>query len=137
MGIPLDSKLYAVSKKHVNKIYGTTTSAYRSMAIVKEYKKRGGKYVSKKNDSGVTKWLKEKWIVVMDYLNGKTTACGTIKRRKHACRPSIRVNPSTPVTIQEFIQLHGRKKTKRLASSKEKGSEQVRIDWKKATVTTT
>ena len=128
----LDPKLYAQSKRRINEIYGTSTSAYRSMAIVKDYKKHGGRYTPriKGKAQGVSKWLLEKWVVVIDFLNGKSTTCGTVKRRRHACRPSVKVDRKTPVTIQEVIQTHGRRKVASLALSKSRGSENVRIDWK-------
>lgn len=134
--VPLDSKAYAASKRRVNKIYGTTSSAYRSMAIVRDYKRHGGKYTGdrpsvRNRPSGVTKWLREQWIVVSDFLRGKVTPCGSTKRRSHACRPSTRVDSTTPVTIQEVLDVHGVRKTKDLASAKRTGSERVRIDWKK------
>jgi hypothetical protein len=128
----LDPKLYAQSIRRINVKYGTQTSAYRSMAIVKDYKKNGGRYTPriKGKDQGVSKWLLEKWVVVIDFLNGKSTTCGTGERRRHACRPSVKVDRKTPVTIQEVIQTHGRRKVASLALNKSRGSENVRIDWK-------
>ena len=59
MSIVLDPKLYAQSKRRINDSYGTPTSAYRSMAIVKDYKKHGGRYTPriKGKEQGVSKWL--------------------------------------------------------------------------------
>lgn len=127
----LNPKLYAQSKRRVNKIYGTTTSAYRSMAIVKDYKRHGGTYASSRASvSGLSKWLREKWIVVSEFLRGKTVACGTTKRRKHACRPSVRVDHTTPITVQETVRIHGKRAVAKLAAQKAKGSEYSRVDWK-------
>ena len=133
MSIVLDPKLYAQSKHRINDIYGKSTSAYRSMAIVKDYKKHGGRYtqrIKKSKEQGVSKWLLEKWVIVIDFLKGKSTACGTVKRRRHACRPSVQIDHKTPVTIQEVIQTHGRRKVAALARRKSKGSENVRVNWK-------
>lgn len=135
MSTPLDPKLYAQSKRRINRIYGTATSAYRSMAIVRDYKKHGGKYAPKQKTSGLSKWLREKWIIVSDFLQGKPTPCGTKKRRKHACRPSVRVNTTTPITIQEAIRKHGRQSVGDLALKKTNGSETVRINWQTGRVT--
>ena len=132
----LDPELYAQSKQRIDLIYGTSTSAYRSMAIVKDYKKHGGKYAprTKGKEHGVSKWLLEKWVVVTDFLNGKSTACGTVKRRRHACRPTVKIDDKTPVTIQELIQTHGKRKVASLALKKSQGSEKVRVNWKKGQI---
>ncbi len=61
----MDNPIYRKAIAIVNEQYGTKTSAYRSMAIVKKYKELGGKYKdTKKEDEGVTRWLKEKWVQV-------------------------------------------------------------------------
>lgn len=138
--------LYRRAYEKVRKVYGDQTSAYRSMAIVTEYKKMGGKYTNKRKENGaengadgVTRWLKERWIMVKPYLKepvSETVPCGARKRREHACRPSVKVDPvKTPVTIDEAIRKHGKKKVLRLAETKRThGSERVRIDWNKGVV---
>ena len=40
----LNKMLYSKAKSKANKKYGIKTGAYKSMYIVKEYKKMGGKY---------------------------------------------------------------------------------------------
>lgn len=133
--------LYKRAYEKVRKVYGDQTSAYRSMAIVTEYKKMGGKYIKKeKADSGVTRWLKERWIMVKPYLKEpvpETVPCGARKRREHACRPLVKVDPfKTPITIDEAIRKHGKEKVQRLAETKQThGSERVRIDWNKGVAT--
>lgn len=44
MSTPVDSKLYARIKHEAKKKFRVFPSAYASAWIVKEYKKRGGKY---------------------------------------------------------------------------------------------
>lgn len=135
--------LYKRAYEKVRKVYGDQTSAYRSMAIVTEYKKMGGKYTDKGKEhgaDGVTRWLKERWIMVKPYLKEpvpETVPCGARKRREHACRPLVRVDPvKTPITIDEAIRKHGKEKVRRLAETKRThGSERVRIDWNKGVVT--
>ena len=69
--------LYRKAYNETTKIYGTTSSAYRSMAIVKRYKELGGKYRGKKLQSqGTTRWLKEQWIQVVPFVTiGKVIPC--------------------------------------------------------------
>jgi hypothetical protein len=119
------------------------------MAIVTEYKRLGGQYkpqrgspryeASKKTKSndGLKRWLKERWIVVTPYLlNGKVIPCGNVFRRKHACRPLVRVSAQTPPTIREVLNKHGKDKMLQLARTKKRyGSEQVRLNWLKANKT--
>jgi hypothetical protein len=123
--------IYRKAIEIINEQYGTKTSAYRSMAIVKKYKELGGKYKeTKKDDEGVTRWLKEKWIQVGPYLKDCShVPCGLNSRRAHACRPSIRVSKKTPITIQEVITKHGHSKVLELIGYKKKNSEEYRVDW--------
>lgn len=133
--------LYVRAYKSVVKTYGTQTSAYRSMAIVTKYKRLGGKYRKgarrdKKVTDGLQRWLKERWILVIPYVkNGQVIPCGTQERRKHACRPLVRVNAKkTPPTVQELLKKHGKDKMLQLARTKKRyGSEKVRLNWNKGT----
>jgi len=127
-----DPVLYKKARKITEDKYGSRTSAYRSMFLVKTYKDMGGRYKSSKKSKDTTKWLKERWIIVQDYLNhGKLVECGVYKRDRHACRPLIRIDDKTPITIKEVIKKHGKDKTRQLAKKKEYGANKVRIDWKK------
>jgi hypothetical protein len=119
-------------------VYGTKTSAYKSMFIVKTYKSMGGTYEGTKpvRDRGTTRWLRETWIAVQPFLDhGIKIPCGVSdRRRKHACRPSKRVSSKTPITIQEAIRKHGKPAVAKLASKKQKGTEKVRVQWNTGTV---
>ena len=136
----LNPVLYKRAYEKVTKTYGTQTRAYRSMAIVKEYKRLGGQYKPRRcsprsTDEGLQRWLKERWIVVTPYLlEGKAIPCGNVFRRKHACRPLVRVDAKkTPPTIQELLKRHGKDKMLQLARTKKQyGSEKVRLNWLKA-----
>lgn len=126
--------LYRKAYNEITKKYGTT-SAYRSMAIVKRYKEMGGKYRGKKKQSeGTTRWLKENWIQVIPFVTlGKIVPCGASDRRKHACRPLKRVSKKTPLTISEAINTHGKSSIIQFAKSKKTNT--VRLNWKKQTKT--
>ena len=130
--------LYKRAYETVTKTYGSQTSAYRSMAIVKEYKRMGGKYKGAVDKGkGVRRWLKESWVMVVPYIErGRVIPCGNVSRRKHACRPLVRVDArKTPPTIDELLRKHGKDKMVRLARTKKRyGSEQVRLNWKSGTV---
>jgi hypothetical protein len=134
---PCDPELYAKAKRYADRVYGKTTSAYRSMAIVKKYKQLGGKYSPKKEKSaeeGTTRWLREKWIMVQPYVkSGKIVKCGASQRRQHACRPSVRITSKTPITVQEAVKMHGDRKVIKLASTK-KTNPNARVLWKDARV---
>lgn len=136
MSIPEDAQKYKKAKRYVDAIYGPKTSAYRSMAIVKKYKQLGGKYLkSKKRSTTTTRWLNEKWIQVTPYLaKGQRIRCGSGDRRKHACRPSVRVSKNTPLTIQELTKIHDKSVLLLLASMKKINSELVSVDWAKGRV---
>lgn len=140
MKVPANARnprLYKRAYDTVTKRYGTQTSAYRSMAIVTEYKRLGGQYKPRRgseSNDGLKRWLKERWIVVTPYLlENKVIPCGAQQRRKHACRPLVRVSAQTPPTIQEVLNKHGKDKLLQLARTKKRyGSEKVRLNWLKA-----
>jgi hypothetical protein len=106
MSIPINIKLYEKVKLLANKKFKSNSGIYRSSWIVKEYKKRGGKYKGKKNKSGLTRWYKEKWVNLNKRdKNGKYTACGrksSTTSKYPLCRPTKRINSKTPRTIYEI-----------------------------------
>lgn len=124
--------LYAQAFREMDKVYGSQTSAYRSMAIVKRYKALGGKYMTtrKPYKNGTLRWRKEQWIMVLPYvLRREVIPCGAHDRRKHACRPLIRVTKNTPITIDEVLKKHGPRKVASFAGQKRSGSEHIHLFW--------
>lgn len=109
--------LYKRAYETVSKTYGTQTSAYRSMAIVKEYKRNAGQRFKTLDCCYVEK--------------GKVIPCGAQQRRKHAYRPLVRVVPQRGApTIKELLKKHGPDKMIQLARTKKQyGSEKVRLNW--------
>ena len=104
---PANKELYARAKAEINKIYGTHTSAYRSMAIVKKYKSMGGKYRDDGGSRKTTRWLNEKWVNVnAKKEGGGYEECG--KRGSSGkyplCRPSKTVSSETPKKYQDISQ---------------------------------
>lgn len=111
----------------INKV----NSAYRSLQLIKLYKKFGGKInEEKEKKSGLNRWLKEKWIEVIPYLiNGDIIECGNKKSPYIACRPLKRINKNTPITINELIQKHGKEKVLIFSLMKEINKNK-RANWK-------
>jgi hypothetical protein len=123
----INKKLYMKAKKIANEKY-KRHSAYKSMFIVKTYKDLGGKYSSKKDSSGVDRWQKERWLQVIPYLeSGKKVVCGSGNNKK-GCRPSVRVDKNTPITIQEVIKKHGKENVMKIAKKK-KANMDLRVNW--------
>lgn len=127
---PTDTKLYNYVKKLANEKFTSKSGIYRSSWIVREYKKRGGKYSGKKNSSiGLKRWYKEEWIDLnrpIKNSKGKTIGykpCGRPSAKKTKsikkyplCRPSKKINKKTPVTYHalspQSIQKAKREKSK-------------------------
>jgi hypothetical protein len=102
---PINKELYAKAKAAINQKYGTHTSAYRSMAIVKKYKSMGGKYRDDGGSKKTTRWLNEKWVNVnAKKEGGGYEECG--KRGSSGkyplCRPSVSVSSETPKRVQDI-----------------------------------
>ena len=107
MPTPINKTLYARVKREAIQKFDTWPSAYASAWLVKEYKRRGGKYHGRKpKDSGLQQWFSEKWVDVCYWP--KRRSCGRPKASKGYaekypyCRPSKRVNSRTPRTVQEL-----------------------------------
>ena len=117
MAIPVNKSLYSKVKAEAKRRFKVWPSAYGSGWLVREYKKRGGKYrgsSSKKSKSkksyqqrskgkGLTRWFDEKWINICKLP--KKVACGRSKSSKKNypyCRPSKRINSKTPTIASEL-----------------------------------
>lgn len=101
-----NKRLYNKIKLEADKIY-ERPSLYKSLYILKEYRDRGGTYKTPK-PVGLTpteRWLKEKWVKVSDWLEGKNTPCG--EGTFDACRPTVRIDKTTPITLQELQARYG------------------------------
>tara|TARA_R100000951_G_scaffold12156_1_gene9842 strand:- start:104 stop:526 length:423 start_codon:yes stop_codon:yes gene_type:complete len=124
--------IYKKAKQKADSVY-KRHSAYKSMYIQKTYQDMGGKYKGKKNTKGVTRWNREKWIQVVPFLvEGKKVVCGEGDGAK-GCRPSVRVDKDTPITLPELVKKHGKKALVDLAKKK-KADMDRRVDWANLTI---
>ena len=131
----LDKELYMKVKKESDKVF-EKHSLYKSMWILKEYKKRGGKYKDKKpiknknKLSGSELWLKSQWIQVLPFLEkGEIIPCGESNKQTKACRPTVKINNETPLTIKELLKIHGKEKLIEIAKKKNNNMNK-RMNWK-------
>ena len=85
---PKNKQLYSKVKAEADEVF-KKPSAYKSGWIVREYKKRGGKYLGSKKQDGLTRWFKEEW----DDIGGKDYP---------AYRPTKRITKDTPLTASEI-----------------------------------
>ena len=113
---PLNTQLYNRVKGDAKRKFARFPSLYASSWIVREYKKRGGRYsrnttysskTPKKKKTGISRWYTEKWVDVRAYLTtGKYVSCGSSLKANKACRPIKRVSAQTPITVGELLKLH-------------------------------
>ena len=105
MEAAIDKQLYRDVVEDAKQKFETWPSAYASMWVQKEYQRRGGEYTKK--GVGLKNWRRERWVQVLELLkDGKIVACGDDNKETKACRPTIRVNEDTPITISELLELH-------------------------------
>ena len=130
MPTPDDEELYEKVKRQAKRKFKVWPSAYGSGWLVREYKRRGGTF-SGEAGSGVGRWFREEWVQVIPYLQrGKMVACGSRNKQTKACRPLIRVDDDTPATIDELVEMHGRKTVLLLARAKNEDME-GRVFWER------
>jgi hypothetical protein len=107
---PLDEPLYNKIKEDVYKEY-PKHSLYRSALIVRRYKEQGGEYDTKTppEDSGIRKWLKEKWIDIPSYIDDKVKQCGSVDTEKlygvyPLCMPLIRAKKFSKDELKKLVK---------------------------------
>ena len=118
----LDKDLYEKAKRKITQEH-KKHSAYRSMAIVKEYKRLGGRLSGSKS-GGTKKWLKEDWRNLTGVALGKMSVkeapkCGNKYKGQTApsiCRP-----------IKEAVK-YSKSQLKKALNIKKRGET---INWKK------
>jgi hypothetical protein len=92
---PANQQLYDRVKEKMMKSY-KKNSAFASGAIVKEYKRLGGKYIEDGKPRNLTRWHKEKWIDINPVL-------GVLNDDAYPVfRPTRRVSKKTPALLQEI-----------------------------------
>jgi len=127
----LDRRIYEEAKKKIDKIH-QKHSAYKSMALIKLYKEKGGKIDETKNKGGTTKWLKEEWKNLSGVALGKMTInnapkCGVKFKNQNVpsiCRPTKKIDSSTP----KLGQSYSKSQLKKALEEKKKGKI---IKWNK------
>ncbi len=106
MPVPKNKKLYNHVKKLANKKFKSPSGVYRSSWIVREYKKRGGKYIGRKSKNrGLQRWYREKWVDLKRPIRSKRKGyhkCGNVNGKYPLCRPSKRITSKTPKTYKEL-----------------------------------
>ena len=123
-----NKELYKDVVKDAKSKFETWPSAYASMWVQKEYMKRGGEYYKK--DTGLQNWVKERWVQVLPLLqDGKIIVCGDSNKVSKACRPIIRLNKDSPITIQELLELHSVEDIIKASEKKNKDMD-GRLMWK-------
>ena len=110
MSNPLNKSLYDKVKTEAKAKFKKWPSAYASGWLVKEYKRRGGRYSSstkKSKSTGLGRWYAEKWINVCKLP--KIVPCGrpklsvsSWKKSYPYCRPYKRINKGSPKTASEL-----------------------------------
>lgn len=119
----INKQIYIKAREKIKKRVKVWPSAYASGQLVIEYKKMGGKYKGLKKGN-LDRWFQEKWVdLSRPKKGGGYHSCGRDKssvRNYPYCRPSIRVNSKTPMTVDELITKYGKEKIKKLVAKKQK-----------------
>ena len=134
---PITQSLYNKVLREARTKFQRFPSLYASAWITREYKKRGGQYDKPKPESGgkQQQWFKEKWIQIVPFLTkGEKIECGNPNKLTKACRPTKKINSSTPPTIQQIVKKFGKEKVLELARKKNRDMD-GRLSWIRGTFT--
>jgi len=130
MSEPLNKTLYDKILSEAKQKFKVWPSAYASMWVVKTYKERGGKFKgSRKSEIGTARWQSEQWLNMDAFLKGQKKPCGMPEGKNKSCRPSKRINKSTPITASEVIAKHGRARTQQMVNAKKSNQTGTRVNW--------
>jgi hypothetical protein len=91
-----DPELYSLVKQYADLVY-KKPSAYKSGYIVQLYKRLGGTYTEDHEPKKLKEWFDASWINIAK------------KGQYPVMRPSIRINSSTPLTVDEVDPVDLRK----------------------------
>jgi hypothetical protein len=130
MSEPVNKALYEKAKRMATEKFTSPTGAYRSMWIVRQYKKMGGTYTRIKNSSKLERWRRENWVD-LNQPNGKGgyERCGhknTQNNKYPLCRPSKTISQDTPRKYQDISEISIRKANEEKQKIREKGN--IRFD---------
>ena len=92
---PSNLDLYDTVKNKIMTSY-KKNSAFASGAIVKEYKRLGGKYKEDGKPRPLERWFDEKWIDVNPIIGVKNDSAYPV------FRPTVKVNSKTPTILQNI-----------------------------------
>lgn len=131
-GKPKNPKLYEQVKKEIYE-KNPKHSLFRSAMVVKEYKKRGGKYEeSGSKPLDIKKWFKQRWITLNDYIRGKIVDCGDSDTQKKydeypLCRPIAIAKKLGNENIKKMIEEKNKLEEKQLRTEDVLGTDEFNI----------
>jgi len=127
----LDKDIYNRATKLADEKY-KKNSAYKSMFLVEEYKRLGGRINKNLKKSGTTNWIKEKWVNLTPIAMGletdikKLTVCGKKHPKQKSeptiCRPTKKINKDTTSLAQSFTK-------KQIIKALKIKKQKKRINW--------
>ena len=125
--VPKDKELWAKVQEMAKSTFREHPTAYSNAWAVRRYRKLGGDWETEGGDLG--NWFKEGWVDVVPLLKeGNVVKCGEGDGGK-ACRPTKRINKSTPITIQELLEIHSVKDLLKFAERKANNME-LKAQWR-------
>ena len=127
----LDKDIYNRATKLADEKY-KKNSAYKSMYMVEQYERLGGRINKNLKKSGTATWLKEKWVNLTPIAMGletdikKLTVCGKKHRKQKSeptiCRPTKKINKNTTSLAQTFSK-------KQIIKALKIKKQKKRINW--------
>jgi hypothetical protein len=129
MIIPVNEEIYDLIKDEANKKF--VAGLYKDAFIIKNYLKTGEEFEPETYKDSyfikVLRFIGEQWTDVKDYLEDYLTTPITKLANSKCIRPTIRIDNETPLTIQELIKIHGKKKLLDIYDNKK---DDEKIIWK-------
>ena len=131
--IPRDKDLYESLKSKVKKSVKRWPSAYASgqlvqaykLAYAKKYGKNGKPYLTSKTQRPLARWFKEQWVDLCKPKGKTYKPCSSQGKNYPYCRPLMRINKHTPMTVNELLKKYGATKINEMCSKKQKAKKKV------------
>lgn len=121
MTTPVLQDLWYQCEQYVCKKYPRTPKLFKKFRTRMEYKARGGEFKESTISNQHARELCERWVQVIPFLkSGRVIDASQKTRYTKACRPLIRVDDDTPLTLPELLKMHDRHDILNMARRKNK-----------------
>lgn len=124
---PLDEELYAAVKRAAKRKFDVYPSIPANSWLVREYKRRGGRYSGDRKKGGLVQWFEEKWVdISRPRKDGTFPFCARSEQGAKGYPKCVPLAVAERMTEAERAAAVARKRRAEKTAPKKKGRPPVR-----------